>query len=778
MGYIFDTLCSRKNLELAWQRVFRKNAAGGADGISPAEIEANIDKTISRLIGELRNGSYVPIPYAKKRIPKFNAQNEWRSLSLPAVRDKIVQQAFVQVVEDAFESTFSDRSYAYRKGKGPVRAIARVEEILASEHISWVATLDIDDFFDTLHHDILIQEISRKVDEPEILNLVQLWLKAGIISVRGEWDAPNGGIAQGSIVSPPFSNIYLHKLDDFVIRSGYQYVRYSDNFILLSDNKDHLSISYENTKVYLEESLRLRLNDNPCPFRSVGDGFAFLGVYFKDTLRRISRSKEAKIYRRLNSLTDTAAQHDPELTMRRLNECIEASRRHYDFIQPVDQFREFDQHLLKRFKYLFTFFVERRMLPSLDDAASLAGRLSLFSERGDSEKQNIIKSLLREVQAVTQQTAAPKEEKPRIHDPATQAKRRSAQQNRYIKKIADQSEISISSPGIFVGKTSNRLILREHRKNILEIPFYKIKNISIHSNGVSFSSDLIYQCAQNRIPVTFYSFRGMPLAIVQSPLYSLGSLSVMQIRICETRKAASLAKKIITGKARNQVNLMKFYLRSRKDNSNDFFALVRDNKEKINRILPELLAVRLDGDYSATRDRIFSAEARISSLYWEAMRKLISPEMGFVKRDRHQAKDLVNCLLNYGYGILYQRVWQAISATGLNPHISFLHAFQGSKPTLVYDLVEEFRQPFVDRAIFSLLTKGRKGVDLQLDQTTGMLSKETRGQAAKAVLGRLNGLSLYRSKKTKGEDIIRSQVNNIADYVRGIKGYRPFISGY
>jgi len=778
LGEIFEKLCKRENFELAWQRVLRKNAAGGIDGLSPTGIDPNIDKTINDLIQDLRTGRYIPLPYARGQIPKFNEENEWRDLSLPAVKDKIVQQVFVQAVEDVFEPMFLDCSYAYRKGKGPVRAIARVEHILTSAHVKWVATLDIDNFFDSLGHEILVTEIRRKINEPEVLNLITLWLNTGIISARGEWDAPHEGIGQGSIVSPLFSNVYLHKLDELAIQNQYHYIRYSDNFILLAETKDSLYISYERLKAYLEESLKLRLNDNPYPFKSIDHGFAFLGVYFKGALRRISYPKETKIYRKLSWLTDKASQRDPKLTIHRLNESVEGSQRYYGFIQPVDQFREFDQHLLKRLKFLFSFFIERKMLPSWDDAVALSAKINFFTNHTISEKQDIFKSFFREIQAIAQKQAEPKQEESPIPDPAAQAKRQSAQQNRYVKKISDQSEISISTPGIFIGKTSNRLVVREQRKNIIEIPFQKVKNISIHANGVSFSSDLIYQCSQNHIPITFYSFKGMPIAVLQSPLHSMGSLSVMQIKAYETEKAMCLVKKTIAGKSKNQLNLMKFYLRSRKENHADFAIFIKENEEKMKNILKELSNIQLNGDYSVARDRIFSMEARISALYWEAMKKLVPPDMGFVKRDRYQATDIVNCLLNYGYGILYQRVWQAVSATGLNPHISFLHAFQANKPTLVYDLIEEFRQPFVDRAIFSLLTKGKKGTDLKVDQQTGLLNKGTKEQAAKAVLGRLNSLLIYRDKKIKGEDIIKSQVSDVASYIKDGKGYKPFISGY
>ena len=123
-------------------------------------------------------------------------------------------------------------------------------------------------------------------------------------------------------------------------------------------------------------------------------------------------------------------------------------------------------------------------------------------------------------------------------------------------------------------------------------------------------------------------------------------------------------------------------------------------------LVNELNKIELEGAYSVTRDRLFTTEAQISGLYWECMKLCAPSELGFEKRVRYQAADVVNNMLNYGYGILYQRVWQAVLRAGLNPHISFLHAFQPNKPTLVYDLVEEYRQPFVDRAVFNILTKG------------------------------------------------------------------------
>ena len=387
MGELFDRLCKRSTLESAWQRVLRKNARGGLDGIQPQDLETEIEKTISLLIEDLRAKRYVPVPYAKGSMPKFNEENEWRKLSLPSAVDKIVQQAFVEVVGPIFENDFLDCSYAYRKGKGPVKAIKRIEHILGSYPIRWVATMDIDNFFDTIDHQLIKDEISLKVSEPEILELVSLWLNAGIISARGEWDEPGEGIAQGSVVSPLFSNIYLHNLDAFAVENRYRYVRYSDNFILLSENKDGLYIAYEQVRSFIEKQLKLALNDNPYPFKDIEKGFAFLGIYFKGQLRRISSAKETKIFRKLNWLTDKAHTKDPETFLKRLNESVEGTTRYYSFIKPDEQFQAFDQHLLKRLKFLMVYFLQRSTFSSKDEVLSALLKMHFFAERPEDKRK-------------------------------------------------------------------------------------------------------------------------------------------------------------------------------------------------------------------------------------------------------------------------------------------------------------------------------------------------------------------------------------------------------
>lgn len=778
MGELFDRLCQPETLKSAWLRVRRKNAAGGVDGIQPIDIEDSIDSELNSLSHDLIAQKYVPVPYSKGAMPKFNDQNEWRTLSLPSVKDKIVQQAFTEMIEPVFEKEFFDFSYAYRKNKGPVKAIKRVEHILRNHRINFAATSDIDNFFDTMNHQLLIEQLRSKIDEPEMISLATLWLHAGIISRKADWEQHDEGIAQGSVVSPLFSNIYLHLLDRFAHENRWHYIRYSDNFIFLSETKDAIYSAYQKAREFIESVLKLRLNENPYPFKDVSKGFIFLGIYFRGNERKISTSKETKIFRKINWLTEVSHQHDRELFLKKINESTDGTRRYYAQISPENQFKEFDQHLLKRLRFLLAAWKKRGEFENREAVLEFALRIHFYAERTPSGHKAMCVSLVNEVMhSIEAKPVAEKKDTGGIKDPAP-AKSVIAQKNKYLRKVAEQTEIIVNTPGLFIGKQGARIVVREQRKNVAEVFFRAVRNISVYSNGVTLSSDVIHECIKQKIPITFYTFNGMPYAVVHSPLESMGSLSIAQIKTYESNKSLEVVKKILTGKSKNQMNLVKFYARHRKNNASCFFENASANLAKMETALKELQNIAFDPAYSVTRDRLFTSEARISGLYWDCIKGILPSELGFQKRNRHNAQDLVNCMLNYGYGILYQRVWQAVLKAGLNPHISFLHAFQANKPTLVYDLVEEYRQPFVDKPIFSILTRGKKGVGFKIDPKTGLLDQNTKDKVVKAVLARLSGLITFRGKKIKALDVIDVQVKSFAAFLEDKGSYLPFISGY
>lgn len=198
---IFDQLATRSSLLDAWRIIQKKRKAGGIDGVSVEYYETEFEHNIDKLLKCLKGGAYVPEPYERINIPKDGVPGEYRPLSLPTINDKIVQQALKQYLEPLFNPMFFDTSYAYRPGKGPARAISRISHIINTQNPNWAVCADIDNFFDNMDHQILLNELRKQVDEPEITKLIRMWLKIGVVNQDGVYR------------ETPLSIAYRHKTD-------------------------------------------------------------------------------------------------------------------------------------------------------------------------------------------------------------------------------------------------------------------------------------------------------------------------------------------------------------------------------------------------------------------------------------------------------------------------------------------------------------------------------------------------------------------------------------
>jgi CRISPR-associated endonuclease Cas1 len=233
----------------------------------------------------------------------------------------------------------------------------------------------------------------------------------------------------------------------------------------------------------------------------------------------------------------------------------------------------------------------------------------------------------------------------------------------------------------------------------------------------------------------------------------------------------ALAGRIILGKLKNQENLIKYYHKY--------------HKEAIS-VLPEKFVevmLRIEGcihkvkTYTGTdagyASFFISQEAVASIAYWDYVRLLLhDDDIDFQKRERRGASDLMNSMLNYGYAILYARVWQAVLSQKLNPSISVIHSPQPGKPTFVYDIVELFRAQAVDRVVISLVQKGET-----LKMNKNRLSEETKKLLIQQILDRLNRYEKYRGEEIQFMEVIRRQVREIAAFISGeSKNYKPYIA--
>ena len=328
------------------------------------------------------------------------------------------------------------------------------------------------------------------------------------------------------------------------------------------------------------------------------------------------------------------------------------------------------------------------------------------------------------------------------------------------------SQLLVSGFGLYVGKKGERVVVKQGKKICAQAPFMRLQEVVIGSRGVSFSSDLIEELCARGIRVAVLSSSGRPVALLTSPMLTATvETRRAQFAAYSSERGAALCRWIVAGKLHNQEKLMRYFAKSREGSRRD----------TLERAAAQVRALRRDAvsvagsSADAVRPSLLGLEGTAGRIYWQQVRSMLPDDAGFPGRVHQGAADAVNAALSYGYGILMAHVWGALMNAGLEPFAGFLHVDRSGKPSLVLDLVEEFRQPVVDRPILSWLNKGG-----QLRLERGMLDGRSKEEAAARVLGRLTAAEQHRGKRHEVRSIIQMQARLAASAIRGLREYRPF----
>lgn len=328
------------------------------------------------------------------------------------------------------------------------------------------------------------------------------------------------------------------------------------------------------------------------------------------------------------------------------------------------------------------------------------------------------------------------------------------------------AQLLVSGFGLYVGKKSERIVVRKNGKVCAQVPFLKAQEVVIASRGVSFSSDLLEELCARGIRVACMSANGRPVALVTSPLLTATvETRRKQFAAAGNEIGAEFCRWVVAGKLRNQEKLLRYFGKSREG----------EQKKELEATAAALKRLRAEalkaegGSPDAVRPKLLGLEGTGGRLYWERIGDMLPQELGFEGRRHRGPGDAVNAALNYGYGILYGHVWGAAMNAGLEPFAGFMHVDRSGKPSMVLDLVEEFRQPVVDRAILTWLNKGGR-----LSLSKGMLDSDSRENVAARVLLRLNAAERHRGKSHEVRSIIQMQARMAASAMRGTRTYRPF----
>lgn len=284
---LYVHICKMETLREAYRMARSNDGAPGIDGVTFAAIEqGGVESFLEQIRAELVANTYRPMRVRKKEIPKDGGKV--RILSIPAIRDRVVQGALKLILEPIFEADFQTGSYGYRPNRTAHAAVARVAQAIVEEKTR-VIDLDLKAYFDNVQHYLLLAKVARRVQDDAVMHLLKMILKA----------TGKKGVPQGGVISPMLSNLYLNEVDRMLEKAvettrrgkstSVQYARFADDLVILIDAERQSDWLVKAVNRRLREELaKLRVVINEDKSRMVdlkqGDSFTFLGFEYRRIL--------------------------------------------------------------------------------------------------------------------------------------------------------------------------------------------------------------------------------------------------------------------------------------------------------------------------------------------------------------------------------------------------------------------------------------------------------------------------------------------------------------
>ncbi|WP_404346623.1 group II intron reverse transcriptase/maturase [Sutcliffiella horikoshii] len=301
---LLEQILSNQNMNEAYLRVYKNKGASGVDGITVDELKQYLKEHKDELRQRIRTRKYQPQAALRVEIPKENGK--MRKLGIPTVVDRVVQQAIHQILSPIFEKRFSEFSYGFRPKRSCEMAIIKSLEFLNDGH-NWVVDIDLERFFDTVHHDKLMRIISNTIDDGDVISLIRKYLVSGVM-VNGRYETTPVGTPQGGNLSPLLSNIMLNELDKELESRGLQFVRYADDALIFVKSEKAANRVMDSIVRFIEKKLGLIVNmekskiSRPKDLKFLGFGYYYDSKSKKYQVRPHPDSIQ-KFQRKLRKLT-------------------------------------------------------------------------------------------------------------------------------------------------------------------------------------------------------------------------------------------------------------------------------------------------------------------------------------------------------------------------------------------------------------------------------------------------------------------------------------------
>lgn len=735
-------IITKKAFKKAYEDI-NKNSSG-LDEVSFIEFEKDFNTNIQNLIDNIIQNKYIPEPIRKIEIDKSNS-DETRPIGLSSIKDKLVQKVIYNDINSYFDRTFSSNSFAYRPFVSTINALDKVSLYLKQENFIILKT-DIDNFFESIDHNILLKILDSHIEDKSITRLISLFLQIGAFDDT-QYSSHDVGVYQGDILSPLLSNIYLDTMDKYLQNQNIPFVRFADDFILLFKEKKEAGYTLKDLKEFLKLDLKLKLEKEKTYITHINDGFTFLGVHFEGKTKTVDNERFQRSLSKLHKLAKDKSGFAKYIED--LNSYLTGLKNYYLKIitKNTTQRDLLKENFIDSISHKVFLSKKNKSITTKKEFRILLEQIRfdiLFEDMANKYIELIVaKGYEKYVSSKT------------YKEPLSKINKK---KNTYSKKFANDSTLHISTPGMFIGISKNKFTIKQYGKVQNTYPFDKITRIILEGKGYTLSSDVIKKCAQNSITIDFIDRDALPYASLITYKSTISQMVHKQSLIVNTSLQLTLAKEFIRGKVKNQINYIKYL--------DKYHKILNNNIIKMETILKQ-------SKNAKTINEVMGYEGSISSIYWDSLRLIL--EVPFEKRITLGAKDIVNSSLNYGYAILYGKVQHSLVHAGLSLNISFLHAFDNKKPTLTFDMIEEFRTFIVDRTIISMLNKDEP---IKLDKD-GLLTKSSRQLISKNIKEKLGSYTMWKKVSTKVENIIMMQCYNLASTVRNPENkYKAFIGKF
>lgn len=277
---LMDKVWKTSNLQRAVERVTRGKSEKKADGRKCRRYAEQSARRLPTLQAQVQSGNYQPKPVQRIWIPKLGSK-ELRPLGVPEVENRVVEMAVRNVIEPIFEHNFAEHSYGFRPGRGAKDALRRVDQLIKQGKI-WVVDADLKGYFDSIPQDKLMTRVAELIADGALLELIEKFLKQGVMETGKGWSPTETGTPQGAVLSPLLANIYLNPLDHLMAQRGWEMVRYADDFVILCQSQEQAEQALDQVRQWVEQAglvlhpTKTRLVDASQP-----GGFDFLGYHFE-----------------------------------------------------------------------------------------------------------------------------------------------------------------------------------------------------------------------------------------------------------------------------------------------------------------------------------------------------------------------------------------------------------------------------------------------------------------------------------------------------------------